>query len=114
MLGAAGVDSFSYGLSICILNQPGDIFGDCRIILQQEPVMPRKQQIRRSHLFTQLIICFHPSNQINDQTAGPILRIVTKNMRAVGAENGPAPDGIHSNSLQRDRVPRRQKALDAG
>ena len=62
--------------------------------------MPRKQKIRRRHPFTQLVICFHPSDQINNETAGPILRVVAKNMRAVGTEDDGTPGGIHGNGLQ--------------
>ena len=75
--------------------------------------MTRKQQIRRRYPFTQLIICFHPADQINNEGTGPILMVVAKDMGAVGAEDGRAPDGIHRNGLQRNSVSRGQEALDA-
>ena len=76
--------------------------------------MPRKQKIRRRCPFTHFVICFHPADQIDNQGTGPILLKVAKDMGAVGAEDGRAPDGIHCNGLQCDRVSRGQEALDAG
>ncbi len=81
------------------LHQPGNILGSFRIILQQEPVMTRKQQIRRRYPFTQFIICFHPADQINNEGTGPIFMVVAKDMGAVGAEDGRSPDGIHRHGL---------------
>ena len=91
---------------INLLHQAGNIFSSLRIILHQEPVMSRKEQIRRRYPFAQLIICFHPADQINNEGAGPVLLVVAKDMGAVGAEDGRALDGIHRNGLQRDSVSR--------
>jgi hypothetical protein len=76
--------------------------------------MPGKQQIRRRCPLTQFIIGFHPADQIDNQGTGPILLVVAKDMGAIGSDDGRPPGGIHGNSLQRDRMPRGQQALDAG
>ena len=97
-----------------LLHESGDIFGDFRIILQHAPIMTGEQQIRRRYPCTQLLVSFHPPDQINDEDTGPILTVVAKDMGAVGADNGRSSNGIHCNGLQCDGVSRGQEALDAG
>ena len=76
--------------------------------------MTRKQQIRGRCPCAQLIIGFHPSHQVNDEGAGPILPVIAKHMRAVGTQNGCALSRVDGHRLQAHRVARGKQALDAG
>lgn len=93
------------------LNKPGNPFGDIRIILRHEWVVAGEKQFRRRDLGIQLVKASCPPSQIHNESAGPIVFIIFKEMGAIGTKNGGSFGCIDSHGLQGGAVTRGKKTF---